>query len=96
MAWSEDLSLRERNKKLGEGTERKGEGGLEWAAWLELTGEDDRVSPSTIAFFADMFNNTPEVGLSVVLCSLRWTLTLNISFHPVIAKGTTCRRCVSI
>jgi hypothetical protein len=47
---------------MGEGIERKGEGGLEWAEWLELTGKNEEFSPKMIPIFCDLGYASVEVG----------------------------------
>lgn len=34
--------------------------GLEWAAWYELVDENERITPSTLCFLADVFENIPS------------------------------------
>ncbi|KAJ7149054.1 thioesterase-like superfamily-domain-containing protein [Mycena crocata] len=67
-----------------------GGGGLLWGAWLELTGEDERITPSSIAFLVDTFINLPGLlprserhGL---VPSETWfpTMTLGIEFKEPI------------
>jgi hypothetical protein len=57
-----DPSFLERNNRMGEGIERKGEGRLEWGGWLELTGENEESSPKLVPLFCDLGEASLAVG----------------------------------
>ncbi|KAF8214992.1 thioesterase-like superfamily-domain-containing protein [Mycena galopus ATCC 62051] len=38
-----------------------GGGGLVWGAWFQLTGPDEHITPTSIAFLADIFINLPSL-----------------------------------
>jgi hypothetical protein len=83
MVWSEDHSLRERNERMGKGIEREGEGGLEWGAWMELTGENDKLSPESTPFFCDMGKTAVQVRDCVPTHEGEWsTDSQRLCFAP--------------
>lgn len=36
-----------------------GGGGLEWGAWFEFSGDDERITTPSLAFLVDIFTNSP-------------------------------------
>jgi hypothetical protein len=46
---------------MGEGLERKGDGGLEWGGWVELTGKNEKLSAKVVPFFCDVGQSSVEV-----------------------------------
>ncbi|KAJ7741337.1 thioesterase-like superfamily-domain-containing protein [Mycena metata] len=67
-----------------------GGGSLVWGAWFALTGPSERVTPASIAFFADTFLNMPsllpreERGGLVPAQTWFPTVTMTIAFHAPI------------
>ena len=62
--WTEDQQVRARNQPGHPNRTTSttvGGGSLEWGGWYELTGKEDRITKSTLTFFADMFMNTPQL-----------------------------------
>ncbi|KAJ7022768.1 thioesterase-like superfamily-domain-containing protein [Mycena alexandri] len=67
-----------------------GGGTLAWGAWFELVGPGERVTPASIAFFADTFLNMPSLlprdERGGLVPDQTWfpTITLTISFQAPI------------
>ncbi|KAJ7256823.1 thioesterase-like superfamily-domain-containing protein [Mycena haematopus] len=91
--WAGDRHLRAQN--LPDSPTRTssatiGGGGLVWGAWFELTDPDERITPTSIAFLADIFINLPALiprsQRSGLVPAETWfpTMTLSIEFKAPI------------
>ncbi|KAK7057206.1 thioesterase-like superfamily-domain-containing protein [Favolaschia claudopus] len=91
--WAADPFLRAQNDPTSRSRTSSttiGGGGLVWGAWFQLTGIEEQITPVSIAFLADTFNNLPSLlprsergGL--VPCDTWFpTMTLSIEFKAPI------------
>jgi len=73
---TKDLLIRERHERLAE--TGNGTGGIETGGWYQLTDPADRLTPSTLALFADLF---PD--------SLPWAANKNLprSWYPTVVMS---------
>ncbi|PPR07796.1 hypothetical protein CVT26_014981 [Gymnopilus dilepis] len=70
-----------------------GGGGLEWGAWFEFSGKDERITNPSLCFLVDIFLNTPtllpkteRVGLTT---SWYPTITLSMEFKNKIPSPSS-------
>ncbi|KDQ25348.1 hypothetical protein PLEOSDRAFT_1077944 [Pleurotus ostreatus PC15] len=96
--WTDEPELREEN---GTRTARVGGGGVQWGTWFELTGKDERITASSLAFLVDMFVNTPMImsGVDNVGLPHSWfpTMMLAIEFkYPIPKTGEYASRTVGL
>ncbi|KAJ6508314.1 thioesterase-like superfamily-domain-containing protein [Mycena sanguinolenta] len=62
--WASDRQLQAQNRAdsaTRTSSTTIGGGGLVWGAWFELIGADERITPTTIPFLADIFVNLPSL-----------------------------------
>ncbi|KZT27455.1 hypothetical protein NEOLEDRAFT_1176863 [Neolentinus lepideus HHB14362 ss-1] len=76
---------------------------LEWAAWIELTVQSERITTPSLAFLVDTFNNLPELlaqrNYGNIKAGSQWfpTLTLTIEFKfPIPTSDEYAKRTVGI
>jgi len=94
--WAPDPAYSERNKIDSPNRTNSttvGGGGVEWAAWFQLTNENDAITMPALCMFADIFQNLPLLlpkserdGLST-----SWfpTMVLNIDFKFPIPRPSS-------
>ncbi|KAJ7439226.1 thioesterase-like superfamily-domain-containing protein [Mycena latifolia] len=58
--WASDPHLHEQNR-ADRPTPSVGGGGVVWGAWFELAGAEERLTPASLAFLADIFQNLPSL-----------------------------------
>jgi hypothetical protein len=62
--WAPDPAYSERNKLDSPNrtdSTTVGGGGVEWAAWFQLTNENDAITTPALCMFADIFQNLPSL-----------------------------------
>ncbi|CAK5279126.1 unnamed protein product [Mycena citricolor] len=83
LQWSEDSVLKKQNEANHART--PGGGVALWGAWIELKGESERVTPSSLAFFADCIHNMatlyPSHVTGIDLSKGLWSPTLTMSLE---------------
>ncbi|KAJ7464782.1 thioesterase-like superfamily-domain-containing protein [Mycena galericulata] len=91
--WAHDPHLKAQNlpdNPSRTNSETVGGGGLVWGAWLQLVGQDEHITPASIAFLADTFINLPALlprsERGSLIASETWfpTMTLIIEFKAPI------------
>ncbi|KAK9899545.1 hypothetical protein P389DRAFT_1031 [Cystobasidium minutum MCA 4210] len=97
MRWSEQWDQVARAVKR---RQKDGRGGAEWSGWVALVDESDEVTPSSLAFFADMFRNLPEMLPKGQKPGVSWfpTMVMAIDFKFKIprADGRFAKRTVGL
>ncbi|KAJ7078570.1 thioesterase-like superfamily-domain-containing protein [Mycena belliarum] len=90
--WARDPVLRAQNHRTR--ATLAGGGGLVWGAWFQLAGAEERLTPASLAFLADVFINLPALlprsARGGLVPSDTWfpTMTLALEFKaPIPRRG---------